>query len=198
MPLNYSIAMLPNPMEKSAPPRAYAKAQINGEMSLKELSKEVSNKCTVHSADVSAVLIATVETLLAALKEGKQVDFGELGKFRLQITSKGAMTAEEFTANNITGVNIHDTTAGFKCYRRRVLETINLDEIRFKGYAFQIEMKYTTYKCGFKIKEVPVIFINRELGTSKMSGGIFSEAMFGVMRLRWDGWFKKYPKPTDN
>ena len=97
----------------------------------------------------------------------------------------------------ITGVKIHDTTAGFKCYRRRVLETINLDEIRFKGYAFQIEMKYTTYKCGFKIKEVPVIFINRELGTSKMSGGIFSEAMFGVIRLRWDGWFKKYPKPTN-
>jgi dolichol-phosphate mannosyltransferase len=97
----------------------------------------------------------------------------------------------------ITGVKIHDTTAGFKCYRRRVLETINLDDIRFKGYAFQIEMKYTTYKCGFKIKEVPVIFINRELGTSKMSGGIFSEAMFGVMRLRWDGWFKKYPKPLN-
>ena len=97
----------------------------------------------------------------------------------------------------ITGVNIHDTTAGFKCYRRRVLETINLDDIRFKGYAFQIEMKYTTYKCGFKIKEVPVIFINRELGTSKMSGGIFSEAMFGVMRLRWDGWFKKYPQPIN-
>ncbi len=94
----------------------------------------------------------------------------------------------------ITGFKVHDTTAGFKCYRRRVLETINLDEIRFKGYAFQIEMKYTAYKCGFKIKEVPVIFINRELGTSKMSGGIFSEAVFGVMRLRWDGWFKKYPK----
>ena len=98
----------------------------------------------------------------------------------------------------ITGVKIHDTTAGFKCYRRRVLETINLDEIRFKGYAFQIEMKYTAYKCGFKIKEVHVIFINRELGTSKMSGGIFSEAVFGVMRLRWDGWFKKYPKPNEN
>lgn len=94
----------------------------------------------------------------------------------------------------ITGFKVHDTTAGFKCYRRRVLETINLDEIRFKGYAFQIEMKYTAYKCRFKIKEVPVIFINRELGTSKMSGGIFSEAVFGVMRLRWDGWFKKYPK----
>lgn len=94
----------------------------------------------------------------------------------------------------ITGFNVHDTTAGFKCYRRQVLETIDLDKIRFKGYAFQIEMKFTAYKCGFKIKEVPVIFINRELGTSKMSGGIFSEALFGVMRLRWDGWFKKYNK----
>ncbi len=94
----------------------------------------------------------------------------------------------------ITGFKVHDTTAGFKCYRREVLETIELDKVRFKGYAFQIEMKYTAYKCGFKIKEVPVIFINRELGTSKMSGGIFSEAVFGVVRLRWDGWFKKYPK----
>lgn len=94
----------------------------------------------------------------------------------------------------ITGLDIHDTTAGFACYRRQVLETIELDKIRFKGYAFQIEMKFTTHKCGFKIKEVPVIFVNRELGTSKMSGGIFSEALFGVMRLRWDGWFKKYPK----
>ncbi|MBQ0049834.1 MAG: polyprenol monophosphomannose synthase [Bacteroidales bacterium] len=94
----------------------------------------------------------------------------------------------------ITRFKVHDTTAGFKCYRREVLETIDLDKVRFKGYAFQIEMKYTTHKCGFKIKEVPVIFVNRELGTSKMSGGIFSEAVFGVMRLRWDGWFKKYPK----
>ena len=94
----------------------------------------------------------------------------------------------------VTGLNIHDTTAGFACYRRQVLETIELDKIRFKGYAFQIEMKFTTHKCGFKIKEVPVIFVNRELGTSKMAGGIFSEALFGVMRLRWDGWFRKYPK----
>ena len=92
----------------------------------------------------------------------------------------------------ITGLGIHDTTAGFVCYRREVLETIDLNDIRFKGYAFQIEMKFTAYKCGFRIKEVPVIFVNRELGTSKMSGGIFSEAVFGVMRLRWDGWFKKY------
>lgn len=94
----------------------------------------------------------------------------------------------------VTGLNIHDTTAGFKCYRRRVLETIELDKVRFKGYAFQIEMKFTAYKCGFRIKEVPVIFVNRELGTSKMSGGIFSEAVFGVMRLRLDGWFRKFPK----
>ncbi len=85
----------------------------------------------------------------------------------------------------ITGVPLHDTTAGFVCYRRQVLERINLDAIRFKGYAFQIEMKFTAYKLGFKIKEVPVVFVNRELGTSKMSGGIFSEALFGVMRLRW-------------
>ncbi|MBO4397924.1 MAG: polyprenol monophosphomannose synthase [Bacteroidales bacterium] len=97
----------------------------------------------------------------------------------------------------ITGFNVHDTTAGFKCYRRRVLETIELDKIRFKGYAFQIEMKFTTYKCGFKIKEVPVIFVNRTEGTSKMSGGIFSEAFWGVMRLRLDGWFRKYPKAKD-
>ncbi len=94
----------------------------------------------------------------------------------------------------ITGLQIHDTTAGFVCYRREVLETLELDKIRFKGYAFQIEMKFTAHKCGFRIKEVPVIFVNRELGTSKMSGGIFSEALFGVMRLRWDGWFRKYPK----
>ena len=85
----------------------------------------------------------------------------------------------------VTGVPIHDTTAGFKCYRRKVLETIDLDAIRFKGYAFQIEMKFTAFKLGFKIKEVPVIFVNRVLGTSKMGGGIFGEALFGVIRLRW-------------
>lgn len=95
--------------------------------------------------------------------------------------------------NFVTGIPVRDTTAGFVCYKRRVLETINLDDIRFKGYASQIEMKFTAYKIGFKIKEVPVVFVNRREGTSKMSGGIFSEALFGVMRLRWDGWFKKYP-----
>ena len=98
----------------------------------------------------------------------------------------------------ITGLKIHDTTAGFVCYRREVLETIPLDKIRFKGYAFQIEMKFTAYKCGFRIKEVPVIFINRKLGTSKMSGGIFSEAVFGVIRLKTDSWFRHYPKHKSN
>lgn len=94
----------------------------------------------------------------------------------------------------VLGMNIHDTTAGFKCYRRQVLETIELDKIRFKGYAFQIEMKFTAYKCGFVIKEVPIIFINRVLGTSKMSGGIFSEALLGVIRLKLSSWTRKYPQ----
>lgn len=94
----------------------------------------------------------------------------------------------------VTGIPIHDTTAGFVCYRRRVLEAFDLDAIRFKGYAFQIEMKFTAYKIGFRIKEVPVIFVNRREGVSKMSGGIFGEAFFGVMRLRLDGWTRKYPK----
>ncbi len=85
----------------------------------------------------------------------------------------------------ILGIKLRDTTAGFVCWKREVLETISLDDVRFKGYAFQIEMKYTALRLGFKIKEVPVVFVNRELGTSKMSGGIFGEAFFGVMRLRF-------------
>ena len=94
----------------------------------------------------------------------------------------------------VLGVKIKDTTAGFVCYKRHLLETMELDKIRFKGYAFQIEMKYTAYKCGAKIIEVPIIFVNRVLGTSKMSGGIFSEALFGVIKLKMNSWFRKYPK----
>ena len=97
----------------------------------------------------------------------------------------------------VTGFDIHDTTAGFVCYRRRVLQTIELDKVRFRGYGFQIEMKFTAYKIGFRIKEVPVIFVNRREGTSKMSSGIFGEAFFGVMRLRWDGWTRHYPRIAD-
>ena len=94
----------------------------------------------------------------------------------------------------VTGMNVRDTTAGFVCYRRNVLEAIDLDKIRFKGYAFQIEMKFTAYKCGFKIAEVPVIFVNRELGTSKMNGSIFGEAVLGVIQLKLGSWFRKYPQ----
>lgn len=89
----------------------------------------------------------------------------------------------------VTRMPIHDTTAGFVGYRRRVLEAIDLDAIKFKGYAFQIEMKFTAYLLGFRIVEIPIIFVNRVLGTSKMSGGIFSEAVFGVIRLRWNAVF---------
>ena len=85
----------------------------------------------------------------------------------------------------VLGVNLRDTTAGFVCYSRKVLDCIDFDAIRFKGYAFQIEMKFTAVTLGYRVKEVPGVFVNRELGTSKMSGGIFSEALFGVMRLRW-------------
>ena len=82
-------------------------------------------------------------------------------------------------------MKIFDCTAGFKCYSRKVLETINLDDVRMKGYGFQIEMKYTAFKLGFNIKEVPIIFINRREGTSKMSSGIFGEAFWGVIKLRF-------------
>ena len=94
----------------------------------------------------------------------------------------------------VTGMKIKDTTAGFKCYRRRTLETIELDKIHFKGYAFQIEMKFTAYKCGFKLVETPIIFVNRVLGVSKMNSSIFGEALFGVIRLKWQSFFRKYPR----
>lgn len=84
----------------------------------------------------------------------------------------------------ITRMKVRDTTAGFVCYRREVLATMELDKIRFKGYAFQIEMKFTAHRLGFTIREVPIIFVNRVLGTSKMSSGIFSEAFLGVIRLK--------------
>lgn len=98
----------------------------------------------------------------------------------------------------VTGMPVHDTTAGFVCYRRRVLLAFDLDAIRFKGYAFQIEMKFTAYLMGFRIVEVPIIFVNRVLGESKMSSGIFSEAMFGVIRLKLASLFKKYPRKNQN
>lgn len=92
----------------------------------------------------------------------------------------------------ITGMKIMDTTAGFKCYTRKVLEAIDLDKIKMKGYGFQIEMKFTAWKKKFKIKEVPIIFTDRKQGTSKMSGGIFGEAVWGVLKMKISSWFKKY------
>ena len=92
----------------------------------------------------------------------------------------------------ITGMPIHDSTAGFKCYKRKVLEKINLDEIEFVGYAFQIEMKFTSWKYGFNIIEVPVIFTDRQEGNSKMSGGIFYEALFGVIKMKVKSFFKNW------
>jgi len=85
----------------------------------------------------------------------------------------------------VLGMKVYDCTAGFKCYSNKVLRTIDLDKVEMKGYGFQIEMKYTTYKLGFKITEVPIIFVNRKAGTSKMSGGIFGEAFWGVLKLRF-------------
>ncbi len=87
--------------------------------------------------------------------------------------------------HGVLGIKVHDCTAGFVCYSRKALEAIDLDDVRMKGYGFQIEMKYTAYKLGFQIVEVPIIFINRQLGTSKMSSGIFGEAFWGVIRLKF-------------
>jgi dolichol-phosphate mannosyltransferase len=94
----------------------------------------------------------------------------------------------------VTGMRIMDTTAGFKCYRREVLESIKPDHIRSVGYGFQIEMKFTAWKLGYKIVEVPIIFTDRKLGASKMSGGIFNEALWGVLRMKLRSIFTKYPK----
>ncbi|AYL96239.1 polyprenol monophosphomannose synthase [Mucilaginibacter celer] len=94
----------------------------------------------------------------------------------------------------ITGINIQDSTAGFMCYKRKVLETVQLDKIKFVGYAFQIEMKYTTIKHGFKVVEVPIIFTDRTAGTSKMSTSIFREAFLGVIQMKINSIFRKYPE----
>ena len=96
----------------------------------------------------------------------------------------------------ITGMNIRDTTAGFKCYTRKVLETIDFNKIRFTGYAFQIEMKFAAWRLGFKIKEVPIIFTDRSEGQSKMSGSIFKEAIFGVLSMKIKSWFSNYKKES--
>ncbi|MDX9909383.1 MAG: polyprenol monophosphomannose synthase [Bacteroidales bacterium] len=94
----------------------------------------------------------------------------------------------------ITGMKVMDTTAGFKCYRRKVLETIDFDKIKLVGYGFQVEMKFTAWKFGFNIVEVPIIFTDRAEGTSKMSGGIFNEALWGVIKMKINSWFRDYSR----
>ena len=110
------------------------------------------------------------------------------------VLSKGA----SFYTRLITWMPVKDATAGFVCYRKRVLETINLDEIRFVGYAFQIEMKFAAWKLGFKIKEVPIIFQDRTYGVSKMYKGIIKEGILGVLRLKWQSHFKNYRNRVAN
>jgi dolichol-phosphate mannosyltransferase len=97
----------------------------------------------------------------------------------------------------ITWMPVKDPTAGFMCYTKRVLETINLDAIRFVGYAFQIEMKFAAWKLGFKIKEVPIVFVDRQIGVSKMSKGILKEGVLGVLKIQWNSMFKNYRKKVD-
>jgi len=97
----------------------------------------------------------------------------------------------------ITWMPVKDPTAGFMCYTKKVLETINLDAIRFVGYAFQIEMKFAAWKLGFKIKEVPIVFVDRKVGVSKMSKGILKEGVLGVLKIQWSSMFKNYRKKVD-
>jgi dolichol-phosphate mannosyltransferase len=135
--------------------------------------------------------------LLEAGEKGADVIIGSRYKSGVNVVNwpMGRVLMSYFASKYvrfITGMNINDTTAGFKCYNRRVLETIDLDKIRFKGYAFQIEMKFTAWKSGFIIEEVPIIFTDRKAGTSKMSGGIFSEAVLGVISMKLKSFFKKY------
>lgn len=138
----------------------------------------------------------------ACAKEGADVSIGSRYVSGVNVVNwpMGRVLMSYFASKYvriITRIPVHDTTAGFVCYKRNVLETIDLDRIRFRGYAFQIEMKFTAYKFGFKLTEVPVIFINRKLGTSKMNSSIFGEAVFGVIKLKLDSMFKKYPRNNE-
>ncbi len=136
--------------------------------------------------------------LVEACEEGADVAIGSRYLTGVNVVNwpMGRVMMSYFASRyvrTVTGMPINDATAGFVCYRRRVLEALPLDNIRFKGYAFQIEMKFLSYKYGFKITEVPIIFVNRVLGVSKMSSGIFGEGLFGVIRLKWSSMFTKYP-----
>ncbi len=144
-----------------------------------------------------------LERLYLACKEGADVAVGsryvkggavQNWPANRIILSKGASVYTRI----ITWMPVKDTTAGFVCYKKEVLETINFEAINFVGYAFQIEMKFAAWKLGFKIAEVPITFIDRELGASKMNKGIIKEGVLGVLRLRWQSLFKQYRKRVTN
>ena len=131
-----------------------------------------------------------VPRLYAACLEGADVAIGSRYCNGISVINWpiGRVIMSYFASTYVRTVlrmKVYDTTAGFKCYSRKVLETMDLDDVRMKGYGFQIEMKYTAYKLGFKIVEVPIIFEDRKEGTSKMSSGIFGEAFWGVIQLRF-------------
>lgn len=133
----------------------------------------------------------------ACIKEGAHLAIGSRYKSGVNVVNwpMGRVLMSYFASvyvRFITGMKIMDTTAGFKCFHRQVLETIKLDRISLKGYGFQIEMKFSTWKYGFKIVEIPIIFTDRQQGTSKMSGGIFSEALWGVVKMKISSFLKKY------
>jgi len=139
---------------------------------------ELYNACAINGADMS---------IGSRYKSGVNVVNWPIGRV---IMSYYASAYVRF----ITGMSIRDTTAGFKCFTRKVLETIDLDKVKLKGYAFQIEMKFTAWKFGFKIEEVPIIFTDRKEGASKMSGGIFNEAVWGVIKMKLRSFIKKLQK----
>ena len=142
-----------------------------------------------------------IKLYYACLKEGADLSIGSRYATGVNVVNWpiGRVLISYFASSyvrTITSMPIKDTTAGFVCYRRKVLETIPLDQVKFIGYAFQIEMKFLAWKYGFKLKEVPIIFTDRTRGESKMSAGIFKEAFFGVLYMTISSWFKKYiPRP---
>ncbi len=140
-----------------------------------------------------------LERLLEAGKNGADVAIGSRYISGINVVNwpLGRVLMSYFASKYVkivTGMKVKDTTAGFKCFRREVLETINLDEVKMKGYGFQVEMKFTAYKFGFNIVEVPIVFTDRQEGTSKMSGGIFSEALWGVLKMKVRSWSRSYKR----
>jgi len=150
-------------------------------------------------ADFSHNPLDLTRLLAACAKDGKDLAVGSRYATGVNVVNwpMGRVLMSYFASRYVrivTRMPIHDTTAGFVCYRREVLETIPLDKVKFVGYAFQIEMKFLTWKYGFKVTEVPIIFTDRTRGVSKMSAGIFKEAFFGVLQMTILSWFRKFER----